>query len=196
MGERRAAAEEKARGGWLFYGLVGLLFAATLAWMIAEYRDARPAYVGLPAPDFELPVLNAATGSSGRLALSALRGQPVLLNFWSVTCGPCLDELPDLAAAYERYRGAGLMLVAVNTDGDPSMLPHVRDFVARGAVGGGAGLTFPVLFDEVGEVSARYKVTRIPHTVLVGRDGVVRKVLARRLFADELTAEVEALLGS
>jgi len=78
----------------------------------------------------------------------------------------------------------------VNTDADPSMLPAVRDFASGGRLG------FPVLFDEGGAVSTRYAVSRIPHSVLVGRDGVVRKVISRRLFADELTAEVEALLGS
>ena len=188
LGERRAAADR--RSGLVFYGLVGLLFVATLLWMISEYRAARPAYVGAPAPDFELPVVNAAKGTPARLALSSLRGQPVLLNFWSVTCGPCLDEMPDLAATYARYRGAGLMLVGVNTDAGPDMLQAIRTFAVDGALG------FPVVFDETGEVSARYAVSRIPHTVLVGRDGVVLKVITRRLFADELSAEVEALLGS
>jgi hypothetical protein len=44
------------------------------------------------APDFEL------AGHKGeRLSLASLKGKTVLLNFWSMTCAPCMEEMPDLA---------------------------------------------------------------------------------------------------
>ena len=54
---------------------------------------ARP---GAVAPDFTLLTL---AGDSVHLA--ALRGHPVLLNFWATWCVPCKDEMPRLVDAYE-----------------------------------------------------------------------------------------------
>ena len=45
--------------------------------------------------------------------LSDYRGQWVLVNFWATWCGPCLDELPDLAALYKAHKGKDLMVFGV-----------------------------------------------------------------------------------
>ena len=184
LGERKAT--RKARSGALFYGLVVLLFVSTLAWMIVEYVAARPPYVGGNAPEFELPLLNRA---SERLALSSLRGRPLLINFWSVTCPPCLEELPDMVDVYERYASRGFELVAINTDFDPQLEPLAHEYLAA------RSFPFPVAFDVHGDVALRYHVTTIPHSVFVGADGIVRKLVRRRMAYEELMAEVEALFG-
>src|SRR5579883_3267734 len=44
------------------------------------------------APDFTLHDMRGAT-----VTLESLRGKVVVLNFWSKTCGPCLEEMPNLA---------------------------------------------------------------------------------------------------
>jgi peroxiredoxin len=44
------------------------------------------------APDFELPTLDGTTKR-----LSDYRGKVVILNFWTKTCRPCLEEMPSLA---------------------------------------------------------------------------------------------------
>jgi len=45
----------------------------------------RKEWLGRPAPDFKLTDLN---GNS--VALSSMRGKVVLLDFWSISCGPCI----------------------------------------------------------------------------------------------------------
>jgi thiol-disulfide isomerase/thioredoxin len=64
------------------------------------------------APDFELPSL---TGGSFRL--SSLRGKAVILNFWTKTCGPCLEEMPSLAELGKVVQGrSDVSLVTISTD--------------------------------------------------------------------------------
>src|SRR5688572_15017036 len=45
------------------------------------------------APDFELPDLDGR-----KVKLSSFRGKTVVLNFWTKTCRPCLEEMPSLAS--------------------------------------------------------------------------------------------------
>ena len=45
------------------------------------------------APDFELPKLGGGTAK-----LSSYRGKIVILNFWTKTCRPCLEEMPGIAS--------------------------------------------------------------------------------------------------
>jgi thiol-disulfide isomerase/thioredoxin len=53
-----------------------------------------PDYAGRnrTVPDFQLPDLGGRT-----VRFSSLRGKVVILNFWTKTCGPCLQEMPSLA---------------------------------------------------------------------------------------------------
>src|SRR6185369_6976877 len=85
-----------------FIALAGVaVFAFVSMARDAETRRAcvpvcamRPSYAGQNrlAPDFELPEANG-----GRVRLSNLRGKTVVLNFWTTTCQPCLEEMPSLA---------------------------------------------------------------------------------------------------
>jgi len=113
-----------------------------------------------PAPDF---TLRSAEGRNLRLAEQ--RGQVVLVNFWASWCGPCRQEMPHLGRLYDKYRGSGFTLLAVNIDDDP-----------RTGAGTAArwGLKFPVLLDADKTVSRLYDLGSMPATVLIDRDGRVR----------------------
>jgi len=75
----------------------------------------RPDYAGFDrkAPDFELPTIDG-----GKFRLSEQRGKVVILNFWTKTCRPCLEEMPTLAEFGEILAGRNknVVLVTVSTD--------------------------------------------------------------------------------
>jgi peroxiredoxin len=112
------------------------------------------------APDF---TLRSMDGRNMRLA--ELRGRVVLVNFWATWCGPCRQEMPQLSKLYDRYRGAGLVLLGVNVDDD----------VRRAAdVAGKLAVTFPVLLDTDKQVSKLYELNSMPSTLIIDRDGRIR----------------------
>lgn len=53
-----------------------------------------------------------------RVELAALRGQVVMLFFWSTRCPVCLDKLPELRRNLAGWKGQPFVIVAVNHDGD------------------------------------------------------------------------------
>lgn len=120
---------------------------------------------GFTAPNFTLETLDG-----GSITLSALRGRPVILNFWTTWCPPCREEMPFLQQAYLDFQTQGLVVLAVNlTDQDSP--EEVRDFVTR------YHLTFPIALDRRGDVSRKYRITGLPTSFLVGSDGVIRQVV-------------------
>jgi peroxiredoxin len=114
------------------------------------------------APDFTLPSLGGPN-----LRLQEQRGQVVMVNFWATWCGPCRVEMPHLARLYEKYRGSGFVVFAVNIDEDPR---KAADLATK------LGLRFPVLLDTEKKVSRMYDLSTMPSTVLIDRDGRVRHV--------------------
>ena len=64
-----------------------------------------------------MPSLEGATewlGGSAEEAFKESEGRPVLVHFWSLSCGMCKENLPRVAEWREKYRGAGLRVIAVH----------------------------------------------------------------------------------
>ncbi|MCC7257028.1 MAG: TlpA family protein disulfide reductase [Gammaproteobacteria bacterium] len=134
--------------------------AAALLVLVATV--ARGADLPSPAPDFRLPAR-----AGGEVSLAGLRGQVVLINFWATWCGPCRQEMPLLDQIYQRYKGLGFTLLAVNVEDDSTLADR---WLAETPV------SFPVLLDRANAVSRLYDVTAMPSTVIVDRQGRVRHV--------------------
>lgn len=139
--------------------LASCLIAATV--LAGSLASAAPV-PNAAAPDF---TLRAASGRNTRL--SELRGQVVLVNFWATWCGPCREEMPELARLYEKYRAAGFTLLGVNIDDDAGKAL---------ALAAKLGLSFPILLDTDKQVSKAWQLSTMPSTVLIDRDGRVRYV--------------------
>src|SRR5512134_2762562 len=137
-----------------------LLALAALAVAVGAVSAATTPSVG--APDFTLPSLGGPN-----LRLQEQRGRVVMVNFWASWCGPCRVEMPHLGRLYERYRGAGFVVLAVNIDEDPRK---------AASLAGQLGMRFPVLLDSEKKVSRLYDLSTMPSTILIDRDGRVRYV--------------------
>jgi peroxiredoxin/outer membrane lipoprotein-sorting protein len=126
-------------------------------------EEAAMALVGKPAPDFKLKDLK-----KNDVSLADQKGSVVIVDFWATWCGPCVESLPRLNKLYEDKKAAGLKVFAVSVDEDKEKVPlFVED----------KKLTLTVLLDnDEQKVSEKYGVQGIPQTVIIGKDGVVKKV--------------------
>jgi len=116
--------------------------------------------VGLRAPDIALPALTGET-----VNLASLKGKVVLVNFWATWCGPCLMEMPSMQRLYQQYHRDNFEILAVATDFEGA--PVVKPYVGR------LRLTFPILLDPQLQVNDLYKVTGIPTSIIIDRDGII-----------------------
>ena len=149
----------------------------------------QPAYAGSDrrAPDFELPDMN------GRLVkLSSFRGKVVVLNFWTKTCGPCLEEMPSVAELSKISQGRDdFVVLTVSTDEGPEA---VRDTLK---VTLNSDPLFTVLFDpESKVVNGSYGTRLFPETWLIDPDGVIRaRFDGAKNWSTSLALEVVEKLG-
>ncbi|HEX5577844.1 MAG TPA: TlpA family protein disulfide reductase [Gemmatimonadaceae bacterium] len=153
----------------------GLLFLATgvgvgTALKSLIGKEISPVGVGAKAPDF---VAVTVAEPPKEKTLAAYRGNVVLLNIWATWCGPCRIEMPSIEQLHRAYAPKGLKVVAISVD-DPGMAPQIRSFVQE------YGLTFEVLHDPQGPqgtVSRNYQTMGYPETIIIGRDGTIRRKL-------------------
>ncbi len=117
--------------------------------------------VPTPARDFTLPLVDSG---SGEFTLSQQQGAWVLLTFFASWCGPCKQELPTLAALHSAQSAAGLSVVGVALEQDPSI---VRRFIRR------LGVNFVVVYDPTSKVGSAYKASAIPVSYLIDPNGNV-----------------------
>lgn len=144
---------------------------AQFAWAAPEGAREQPlgrpmtetsALEGQPAPDFKLKGLDGK-----EVQLATLKNQVVVLNFWATWCPACVYELPDINMLYEQQKARGVRVFAVNAKEDEA---DVKAFVAE------KKMTVPVLLDTDAAVSEAYGMWALPQTVIIGRDGKVKKV--------------------
>jgi cytochrome c biogenesis protein CcmG/thiol:disulfide interchange protein DsbE len=126
-------------------------------------RPAVAVAIHEPAPDFELPVIGHK-GST--LALSSLKGQVIVLNFWASWCLPCRDEALGLRSVWEGSRGQqGVLFLGVNEmDDEASARAFQREF----------HMTYPSVFDPAASLAADYGFFGLPVTYVIDAQGVIR----------------------
>jgi thiol-disulfide isomerase/thioredoxin len=149
----------------LVLGIAPLLTAFAIGVFAFASQGDTSSLEGKPAPAWAFPVLDKAQ----TVKLGDLKGSVVVVDYWATWCPPCRASLPhlnDLSKETE-LASKGLKVFAVNSK---EKAEKVRDFVKQNKY------TFTVLMDEKGAFGRDYLVEGIPTTVVIGRDGTVKKV--------------------
>jgi peroxiredoxin len=173
----RSKTTTHRRATFVFTSLLGVAAFAAMALggpgvdpaPIAPRPAAAPAadtatLMGKPAPEFSLPTLD-----NKEVKLAGQKGKVVMLDFWATWCPPCRASLPHVQkiAADEQRLKKGLVVWVID---DKEEAPTVESFLKENKY------TFTVPMDKGGDVLGKYLVRGIPTTVVIGRDGVIRKV--------------------
>lgn len=96
--------------------------------------------------------------------VSEFRGKYVLLDFWSIGCGACILALPEMKQMHEQY-GDRLAIVSLSVDNDARWRRASKQHeLIWNNWNEGKGM---------GGLSVNYRVSAIPHYVLLNPDGIV-----------------------
>ena len=167
----------------ILLGLIWIKISALPAGASNEGKIAAP-QAGFLAPDFKLETLDGQN-----VTLSDLRGKVVLVNLWASWCPPCRAEMPALESVYQKYKGQGLVILAVNSTIQDTAA-NAQSFVNQNQ------LTFPILMDVGGTVTRLYRIQSLPTSFFIGPDGVIREVVVGGPMAEALLiSRVEKLLA-
>jgi thiol-disulfide isomerase/thioredoxin len=137
--------------------------------------------IGQLAPDF---TLTCTDGSS--FTLSSLHGSKAILNFWSINCAPCRDEMPALQQMHERYPNLPIIAVHANILGSPEDA-QIGGYLTDNAI----TLTVPI--DKVGQAGSLYNITTIPRTFFLDSTGAIQKIQDGEFGG---ISEIETMLNS
>lgn len=135
---------------------------------------------GETAPEINLPDPNGKN-----IALSSLKGKVVLIDFWASWCAPCRKEMPNVKAAYAKYKSKGFEIYGVSLDRE---LGAWVDAIKKD------GITWPQVSDlKFWDCIAakQYNVQSIPFTVLLDKEG---RIIAKNLRGPELEAKLAEVL--
>lgn len=147
-----------------------------------------------PAIDFTL------TDQYGnKHTLSDYKGKVVFLNFWTTWCTYCIREMPDIEEIYNEY-GQNQEDVIILGVANPSSNEYpnnadvskeeIMDFLDE------KGFTFPVVFDETGDVYMDYYVFAYPTTFIIDKEGNIFGYAASMLTKDIMDKVIKQALDS
>jgi thiol-disulfide isomerase/thioredoxin len=140
--------------------------------------------VGEPAPE-----LLVVTTENQLVPLSALKGQPVWINFWGAWCQPCRAEMPDVIRAYDTLSAEGIVMLGVN-EGDTA--EEALNYAST------VGINFPIVFpirpsdEEIEQLKAsgqyagaieslesakKWQINNWPTHFFIDTEGIVRAVV-------------------
>jgi cytochrome c biogenesis protein CcmG/thiol:disulfide interchange protein DsbE len=119
-------------------------------------HSVRSPLVGRPAPAFSLP----PAGDGVPMSLDALRGRPVVINFWATWCVPCLQEHAALTQAARTLRDVQFLGVVYEDEE-----ANIQAFLQQ------RGSAYPSLIDPGGKTAIAYGVFGVPETFFIDGGG-------------------------
>jgi thiol-disulfide isomerase/thioredoxin len=162
--------DEQARRKWysVYEEQLGASDEDTVRFIFERFSKEITLAPGTKAPVFSLvsmedPAVTYTVGS--------FKGKKVLVDFWAVWCGPCVEELPGLHAMYERYKAKGLEVLSVSFDKQPQDVTKFRATKWQ--------MPWHHAFVEDGlasDIAKRFQVAGIPKPILI--DGDTGQILA------------------
>jgi thiol-disulfide isomerase/thioredoxin len=145
-------------------------------------------FVTMPATDFGLVAPLDANGHPADMA--RYRGKALLVNLWATWCAPCIEELPSLGKLQQALGGDAFQVVTIAfQESDPK---KIAPFLAAHGAG-----NLPALIDANSTIAKAAKVTALPTSLLVDRDGKVKAMLTgdARWHCGKALAAVKAFIA-
>lgn len=174
----------------ILVGAVGVIAAVAAIFLIAlnlvSQQGARPK-PGSPAPDFEISLFEGYRPNlPEKIRLSDLRGKVVVMNFWASWCVECYKEAAALEAVYRTYQDRGVVFLGVDyLDTDAPAMAYLQQY----------DITYANGPDLQQRISKAYRITGVPETFFIDKNGVVSEVLIAPITTAQLTSAIDKMLA-
>lgn len=137
---------------------------------------------GKSAPSFMLPLL----GSQHVISLAHYEGKAIVLNFWASWCDPCQEEAPVFQAEWQKVQTKNIVFFGIDfQDTQAAGLSFLHKY----------HISYPNVADALGTTAAPFTLSYTPTTFFINRNGIVVNSIQGQLTAQQLSQNVQALLG-
>ncbi len=182
---------------FLLLGLAAVAGAAALGYRTGQRLDAATGitmedgvlrarvseWLAIPTP----PDAEFETLDGGLKRLDDYRGQIVLLNFWGTWCPPCVREIPELVRLQPLLEEMGGTVIGPAVDSGSS--ESIREFAAE------LGVNYPIFKSNTNQAVGKFAAAGYPYTLLIDREGVIRKTYLGPQTLRILLADVQRLVA-
>jgi len=166
------------------FACIAVLFAALGIFFGSQ--QTKPANADAAAVD-KLLAQSMMDASGKQQNLSQWKQKPLIVNFWATWCAPCVDEMPELSALQKEIEPTKIQILGIGID-SPS---NITQFATK------YNIAYPLYIGGMGGTdlarSMGNQAGGLPFTVLIGRDGQVKKTYMGRLKMNELRKDLNLL---
>ncbi len=114
--------------------------------------------------DKSAPGFNLVSFNNDTVSLSKLHGKVILLDFWEVWCGPCLESMPKIQILYETFKDQGLEVYGITNE--IKQLESSKLLIKK------RGISFPILIGNE-QLKKNYKINAIPLYIIIDKKGKI-----------------------
>lgn len=142
----------------------------------ATRTEALNKIINKPAPDFELIDL-----AGNKWSLASLKGKTVVLNFWSTSCGPCIQEMPELNKLVNSYPAGEVVFLALN----PEDIAQTKSFLKKHSFQ-------YTLLPNAKLMNEQFNIDSWPTSIVIDQKGIVKMIMgSSSTIREELEAAIE-----
>ncbi|MCL2678410.1 MAG: TlpA family protein disulfide reductase [Clostridiales bacterium] len=176
----------------IVWSVLGLIMLAILGTSFYDHLILGAKY----AKDY-MPNFGFEDAEGNEFRLEEFLGKPLVINFWSSKCYPCVQEMPDFQKAFLEYGDEVQFLMINIADGVEGDMLSILDTKANALIFiESNGYTMPFYFDTKSQWDTEVQITGFPYTFFVRADGYVGKNFHRgRISEADLIMEINKLLS-
>jgi thiol-disulfide isomerase/thioredoxin len=157
--------------------LANLDFLSTFTQVVESEDKSADKLIGKKVPEILLISL-----ANDTVNLRTLESNIVLLDFWEIWCGPCMQSLPKIQAISKTYSPRGLVIVGIVTDNLDKAKKHIEK----------EGINFKQVQGNT-KLKSIFNVKSVPRYVLVDRKGIVKNIYYG--YSENIEKDIKSLIS-
>ncbi|HYD81114.1 MAG TPA: TlpA disulfide reductase family protein [Paucimonas sp.] len=168
----------------ILFGGVAILFAAFGIFFADQRLAPGPAQASAVSTLLSQSMKDA---NGQEQALGQWKEHALVVNFWATWCAPCVDEMPELSDLQREIAAQKVQILGIGIDSASNIAEFAKKY----------SISYPLYVGGVNGTELSRQLGNqgggLPFTVVIGRDGQVKKTFLGRLKMDDLRKSLSGL---